>query len=128
MSVHPFGGKANSPRGTPIVLSESLRESRLRFCYVRISSTAEEGDIKHESGHCLVPARKTDATWNKMDIVLGPCGVSYSRWRFNENGNVQHVSSGLCWHPVHGHAVRGEKVILHDGCTKEDRLNFWIRA
>ena len=126
MCVHPEDGGENSPPGTYINTWEGCNGSRLRFCYVRSSSTAEEGDIKHESGHCLVPARKTDATWNKMDIVLGPCGVSYSRWRFNEHGNVQHVSSGLCWHPEHGHAVRGGKVILYNGCRKEQRLSFWI--
>ncbi|KAL5254862.1 hypothetical protein ACHWQZ_G014341 [Mnemiopsis leidyi] len=126
LAVHPFGGKANAPPGTAIVLSSRLNEPRLRFCYDRSLSTSEEGNIRHVSGHCLVPASKTDATWNKMEIVLGPCGVSYSRWRFTGKGNIQHVSSGLCWHPIGGHGVIGDKVVLYNVCAREDRLNFWI--
>merc|ERR1712176_688089 len=126
LCVHPVGGRANAPQGTRIIFRTGCSGSALRFCYTRSFSGAMEGDIIHQSGHCLVPASLTDSPTNNMDVVLGPCGVSYSRWRFLAGGNVQHVSSGMCWHPLGGSAANNRKVCVHQGCTSERRLTFRI--
>ena len=126
MCIHPLGGRANSSPGTPFVFSGGCGMNRIKICYNTALSSSTEGDLQHVSGHCLVPASSTDTTWNNMEIVLGPCGVSYSRWRLTGEGNIKHVSSGRCWHPLGGGAWSGNKVILHDGCGREQRLTFNI--
>ena len=126
MCIHPKGGRADASRGTPIVTASGCSGARLRFCYTRTHSGATEGDIVHESGNCLVPGTLTDSPWNDVSVVLGPCGVSYSRWRFTQNGNIQHVSSGMCWHPKSGRVSSDNGVIVYNSCQREQRLTFRI--
>merc|ERR1712039_651226 len=56
LCVHPVGGRANAPQGTRIITRTGCSGSALRFCYTKSFSGAMEGDIIHESGHCVVPA------------------------------------------------------------------------